>query len=314
MKKNHIFEEYKNRLILLTITAIFVMTMPALAQPELKSEINKTKITIGDPIELQLSLSPENKDDQVEWPLFADMLGELEWIDIGKIDTIEEDNRLVYHQKMQITGFDSGTYFIPNFTFLVNGEPWTTDSFEIYVETILVDTTQSIMDIKDVYDPGFSIWDYWEIILGSILAIALIAYLIYYFKKRKKKEQPKQVPMEEAHIVALRLLSELESKKLWETGAVKDFYAELSIILRSYIENRFQVKALEQTTDELLAAAKKNRELKVVRKDLRAIMQFSDLVKFAKAEASVSEHESYLEQAKYIIHKTKIKHQEEGNK
>lgn len=101
---------------------------------------------------------------------------------------------------------------------------------------------------------------------------------------------------------ALHELGELLEKRLPERGRVKDFYVELTHVVRRYIERRYGILAPRQTTEEFLAAAMKRSEFPAdTLSGLAAFLESADLVKFAGIEASVdtaanaaSKAESYL--------------------
>lgn len=101
---------------------------------------------------------------------------------------------------------------------------------------------------------------------------------------------------------ALHELGELLEKRLPERGRVKDFYVELTHVVRRYVERRYGIRAPRQTTEEFLAAAMKRPEFPAdTLSGLAAFLESADLVKFAGVEAGVdtaanaaSKAESYL--------------------
>ena len=81
---------------------------------------------------------------------------------------------------------------------------------------------------------------------------------------------------------AIRELAELLSKRLVERNRVKDFYVELTMIVRRYIERAHGIRAPEQTTEEFLeAVARDSRFTAEVVRRLRAFLESADLVKYA---------------------------------
>ena len=80
-------------------------------------------------------------------------------------------------------------------------------------------------------------------------------------KKRKQNIKPKVIIP--ADVVALNNLAALDKKELWQTGEIKAYHSEISEILRSYLENRFQILALELPTFEII----KNLENKGINSD-----------------------------------------------
>jgi hypothetical protein len=108
--------------------------------------------------------------------------------------------------------------------------------------------------------------------------------------------------------VALEQLDTLRLKKLWQNGETKEYYSELTDILRMYIEQQFDIHAAEMTTDEILFNMKPidiNR--KVVNK-LSDILMIADLVKFAKAFPSPLDNEQVFNHSIDFVQETATYH------
>jgi hypothetical protein len=88
--------------------------------------------------------------------------------------------------------------------------------------------------------------------LAAILVIIIIILFIRYFRKVPPPMVAVEVPKIPAHVIAYEKLEKLKSEKLWQEGKLKAYHSLLTDILREYIENRFKIQALEQTTDEIL--------------------------------------------------------------
>jgi hypothetical protein len=171
-----------------------------------------------------------------------------------------------------------------------------------------VDTSQDIKDVKPPLSISITLA---EILLyaGIVLLIAALGYVFYrWWKKRQTKpgEVVWTAPPRPAHVIAYEELGRLKDKRLWQQGLVKEYYSELTEILRRYIENRYGVMALEQTTDEILFALQAFRLPPAVVGDLESILRNADLVKFAKHKPAVSEHEVAMAQTYAIIEKTRV--------
>jgi hypothetical protein len=142
--------------------------------------------------------------------------------------------------------------------------------------------------------------------VGGVIFLVLLVFVILYFLRNKKIAQPKpQGPPETLQERALRLLSELDTKQLWQKKQVKQYYIELTDIVRSYIEERFSTPAMELTTDELLYKAQLHKELQPYHGLLSGILHMADLAKFAKAEPLPEEHTDAMEKAKQFIERSK---------
>ena len=312
-----------NKKFILFLIPVIFWTMAAFAQTTVTANVSTGKITIGQHIQLFLEVQAKSDQTTIKWPnVVADSIKGLDWIESGKIDTIKQQGFIVYKQKLSLTGFEAGKFMIPSFQFEIaegdkTAQIFATDSLGIEVQTVVVDTSKAFMPINDILQVESSWLDYWKNILIVLFILLLLAFLIIYFRKRwlkKKAEDTGKVPPEKAHERALRLLDELKSQKLWQSGQVKEYYALLSTILRSYLDNRFEVNAMELTTDELLKLSKQDKRIKAVRPELKRILKTADLAKYAKAEPLQVEQEACLDAAYLIIQKTKMQGVEASKK
>jgi large-conductance mechanosensitive channel len=286
-----------------------------------KAFTNERKIVIGDQVHLFLEVKPASKSDKVQWTAMPDSIHGLEIVEKGKIDSVADGTSYTLKQKLLVTGFDSGRFYIPAFHFQVttNGQTsqYATDSMPIDVQTVAVDTSKAFKPIKDIVAVKFSLLDYWKEILAGVVLIGFIVFLVWYFVKNKNTKVPEKqtkAPPEKAHEKALRLLSELKAKQYMQQGKGKEYFTEMSDIVRTYLEERFAITAMEQTTDELLSLLKKQTdnkaELRKVRPELKTILRTADLAKFAKANPLPDEYEACYAAAQEVIRRTQFKEEE----
>lgn len=120
----------------------------------------------------------------------------------------------------------------------------------------------------------------------ACIAAALLALLSVLGKKAKKAIAVRRLPPKKR---ALHELEALLGRDLPSKGRFKDYYSELTLVVRRYIERRHGIKAPRQTTDEFLAAAsgKPGFPAETVGR-LRDFLSSADLVKFAGASATVA--------------------------
>jgi len=139
--------------------------------------------------------------------------------------------------------------------------------------------------------------------------ISLIIALIDVFKNRPAKPtnwQFPEKPLQPAHEIALKKLNKLASAAYHEKGEIKLFYSELSHILRAYIESRYNIPALEITTDELMKGLSSGDLTEPLKNRLESIFHVADLVKFAKAEPTSEVHIAKLLEAKDFVEQTRL--------
>lgn len=165
-------------------------------------------------------------------------------------------------------------------------------------------------DIKDIKGPIYFPADYFIlIVILAIVALAALSFLIFYLlrKKAKKKSGVSSAPPEPAHEIAYRALNALKAKNLPQLGKTKEYYSELSDIVRHYLENRFNFRAPEMTTEEFLYSLRGSNDLTGSHKNLlKQFLNHCDLVKFAKYGPSRNEIDDSFSAAKKIVDETKI--------
>ena len=137
------------------------------------------------------------------------------------------------------------------------------------------------------------------------LIVWLAAWLIARYM-RKRQAMPRPAPKIPPHVVANKALVELGHRKLWQKGKFKAYYTALTSILRTYISGRWDIGALEMTSDEIIMALRDVEMPSASRTDLIAILRTADMVKFAKAEPEAEENEESLNRALYFVENTKL--------
>jgi hypothetical protein len=268
------------------------------------SKLDKPTILLGDQTVLRLSASvPAN--GKVSFPVLTDTLSaKVQIVGVGKLDTLKDQSgRWTINQAYTITAFDSGVQTIPSFTFTADGKEYKTDPIPLQVEAVKVDTTKAIYDIKQplAVKYGFMDWlrdNSGKVLLGLLLIIVLIG-LWLYFKKRKKPvpEIVEVKPIIPLHIQALNKLTALKDKKLLEQDQVKQYHSELTDIIREFLEKRYKIRAMEQTSDEIFSGIRHLEIDEENRNRLRQILTLADLVKFAKQKPFVSDNVQSMDNA-----------------
>ncbi|MDP1623748.1 MAG: hypothetical protein Q8M08_15585 [Bacteroidales bacterium] len=270
------------------------------------AKLDTNAMLIGDHVGLTLKYTGPSTS-QVLWPFLPDtIIGAITVIGRGKIDTsfTEDKKSVTFTQQLNLTCYDSGFYTIPQIPFKHRTLPDTTGFISatpmmlLAVHTVKVDTTQAIKPIIGPLKVPVTFREMLPWILAAIGVIILIIITIWYLNKRRKKEplfilKPKEVLL--PHELALRELEKLRIKKLWQSGRVKEYHSELTEILRSYIENKFKVPALEQTTTEITESLGNVQMCPSATLDkLTNLLILADMVKFAKVQPLAMENEKSL--------------------
>jgi hypothetical protein len=323
MNSNRIkfIQRLRSRLLAILLLAPFGSGV-ALAQDASKSgpapdvhvsaRMDAREITVGDQVRLFLEAKNLPGSFALQWPAIPDTFNHLEVVERGKIDTIQQADAVIYKQRIILTGFDSGTFLVPSFPFNYNSTQGASavlvksDSFSLLVQTVAVDTTKQFRGIKGIIYVKSTWLDYIWVIIGGVVFIVLLVVVIIYFLRNKKVLPPKpQGPVETLQEYTLRLLKELDTRQLWQKKQVKEYYVELTGIVRNYIEARFKTSALELTTDEILAKALEHKELHPYHDLLSVILNTADLAKFAKFQPMPQEHIDTMDKAKQFVETSK---------
>lgn len=291
------------------VSLLLLFSFVAFAQntPVVKAEIDTTNIRIGEQFEFKITV---NDTANVIIPKLEKLTG-LEIIEDKKIDTLK--NQLI--KKYILTGFDSGAYYIPQQQIFIRQRLHLTDSLLIKVASVKVDTTkQKMFPIKAIQSEPYQFDDFKPYLWYALIALIIIG-LILYFTLRKKKEVEEEVivpalpPFEEA----IQKLHELDEKLLWQNNQIKEYYSELTEIVRGFIERELKVPALESTTDELIDILTDFNDSKAISttketiKKLRDLLREADLVKFAKSKPISEQIEANRKEAEEVVTELKPK-------
>jgi len=291
----------------------------------ISASFDTSRIFIGD--QLKYSLSIEQPDNvTLNLPVFKDtLIKNIEIISGPVTDTVKnEKGTLLIKQDYLITSFDSGRYQIrPVFAELKGSDGikrfYSDYSFlEVLRPDIApADTTLKIYDIISPYRAPVTIGEILPWVLGLIAAVVIAYFAIKYIKKLRKEPSETEIIVlkDPAHVIALRELEHLKELRLWQKGEVKQYYSNLTEILRKYLENRFSVFSLELTTSETLDALLKTG----FRKDksyenLKTVLSGADMVKFAKHNPEPTENEAYFQTAWNFVIETKMEEEPEASK
>nr|WP_256259907.1 hypothetical protein [Winogradskyella luteola] len=256
---------------------------------QVKTEVDTTKIRIGEQINYKIKVEADSSS-LVVFPEGQTFMP-LEAVEALDIDTTKKDSKFLLSRIYKLTQFDSGSYTIPRQKIIIDEKPFFTDSLQVDVNTIEVDTTkQKLYDIKPIIEVQKSGSNWWKWLLAIIAAIVLVAFLLWWFIWRKKPlTEEEEIALLPPYDRAKLALQKLDESQYLIRSEVKEYYSELTFIIRKYLDEKVYDRALESTTDELIARLQLLKEGNQVHltkdtiQNLQSILKRADLVKFAKS-------------------------------
>tara|TARA_R110002049_G_scaffold28018_1_gene96145 strand:- start:199888 stop:201492 length:1605 start_codon:yes stop_codon:yes gene_type:complete len=291
---------------------VFICTFQGFSQnvPTVRSEVDTTAIKIGEQINFTVTVEADSTA-QVIFPE-GQTFAPLETVEAFATDTTRKSDRYTLQKIYALTQFDSGLYKLPAQRIEIDGKGYLTDSLQIEVATVAVDTlAQKMYDIKPLMEVQKSHMQLWKMLLGILIGLALLGGLIYWFIFRKKPlTEAEKEALLPPYDRALLELKKLENSKYLIQDEYKEYYTELTTIVRSYLEEDAHVMAMESTTDELISKLemlKDAGELKLDHDTLhqfKRILQTADLVKFAKSKPDTAVAEEDRKSIEQIVIKT----------
>ena len=290
----------------------------------LSDDSESDSLYIGDPFSIVVEVS-HAPDERIKWPQILPSMplleGEkrsnavLEILDKSETDSsFADDGRVTVRRRLDATIFDAGDFTIPawHFDLLTVGSE-TVDNvnstpLQIRVFAPPLDAGDQPRDIKQPLDLPF---DWLAVLIWGLIglgagAAALTVWLL--LRRRRPREVVAEVVPKlsvPAHKTALNALRALEKDELWQRGEVKHYYTRISEILRTYLEERYNMLALESTSAEILADLRAFVQQDTAEyAQLSRILETADLVKFAKIEPQAEMHNSCLREAYIFVENT----------
>ena len=289
---------------------LFLFFKVCLSQAQVSSSIDTTLIRIGE----EIIYSIQVEVDSTALVLFPEgqSFNPLEVIDSYDIDTTRLQDKIRLIKKYGLTQFDSGSYTLPSQRVVINNKPFNTDSINLEVFNVLVDTTkQKMFHIKpafEVEESGFDFEKLFYWIVPILLIVGIIAFLFFRRRKRKKMELAKQLPPYEEAIEALKVL---DHSHFLENDNSKSYYSSLTEILKRYIGREVDDAALESTSNELIDrlilhkdAGSFDFDAETINK-IDKILKRADLIKFAKMKELEGQAKTDRTVVEDIINETK---------
>lgn len=273
----------------LALLSIFYFLFSFFSFSQVTTQVDTTKIRIGE----QISYKIKVETDSTKLVVFPEgqTFMPLELVETLKIDTIKKGARFNLLRAYTLTQFDSGSYYIPKQKIIIGNRTFFTDSLKIDVNTIVVDTLkQGLFDIKPIIKVEKSWSKWWLYSLIILVILAAIAFLLYWFIWRKKPlTEEEEIALLPPYERAKLALKKLDDSKFLERSEIKEYYSELTFVIRKFLDEKVYDRALESTTEQLIARLDlltEGNQLRLKKgtiQNIESILKRADLVKFAKS-------------------------------
>lgn len=302
---------------LFVLMIIFVINLILLVNlvhaSEVETRVIPPRMLIGEHAELIFEIDIL-EGNRLEMPIFNEMINDkIEILQYGTTDTLpsEKPGHIRLRRKLLITSWEDGFHPIEPFRFLhiIAADTLILESDPVLLEVEAFDLEEQtdLKDIKSLISAPITVR---EVLPWSMVALAL-AGLVYgilsFMKKRKVRPQPQTIwekPDIPAHVAAFNSLEKLKARKLWQQGKIKEYYSEITEVLRHYLEKRYGINAMEMTTSEIMHAMVGKFSDLQAREILLSRLQLADLVKFARYTPNVADNEHIMEDSFVFVKMT----------
>lgn len=285
------------------------LSVKAQIEPTVKTKIDTTKIRLGEEIKYTVIVEA----DQLATVIFPEgqTFSPLEMIESYKVDTSFAQAKMTLIKKYGLTQFDSGSYKIPRQRILIGDRTIQTDSFQIEVANVVLDTVnQGLYDIKPAIELPTDYSKFWKYLLWIIpVLLAIVLFLFWLLRRHKKRiEAEKYIPPFEK---ALASLEALDKTDFIASAKYKEYYSTLTDTVRRYYDEKVYDRALESTTDELIERLELEKDSGHIDfnpqtiQQLKDIFKRADLVKFARINPPTGKAEADRLAIEQIVKETK---------
>jgi hypothetical protein len=287
--------------------------------PTVAARLDRTEARIGDKLVLTVTTVaaagvPTNLPTELDLQPFELLGGDpvIEEKDLG-------DGHRSRTFRMDVAAYETGDLAVPPIKVTYIGKDGSvlsrkTEPVPIRISSLIANEPDP--QLKEAVEPVTVLQeDLTLVYVAAALVAAAVGGIFTLWLRRRWRERDARrppPPPRPAHEIALEKLDRLAKSALHAVGdappadaELRQFYFELSEILREYLGNRFGFLALEMTTEELVAEVQRRAPRGLVPGELAGWLSGCDLVKFAKLAPPPSEARGALETAIRMVESTR---------
>ena len=253
-----------------------------------ETSVDRSEIYIGDLINYRLTIIHDSNIVLTPPPIGAN-LGAFDVKDYQTDESTRlKDGRIKVESRFSLTTFTTGDYIIPPIPveFMLPDSTvkyLISEPTPIKVKSLLAESSDTA-DIRDIKGPiefktSYALYYYFG---GAFLILAAVAAYIFWRIRRKRMQQGEPVDLRKPWEIAFEELALLKEKNYPSDGQFKQFYVELTEIVRAYLGRIYTIPVLDMTTEEFLVVIMEEEIDEQLFSRLKNFLGFADLVKFAK--------------------------------
>jgi hypothetical protein len=274
---------------------------------------------IGDTVTLTVTVLGD-KDVELLMPEFGQMLDRYAILDFTTSARIDDEQRTVIEQRYELQPPRSGSQSIaPIMIEFVDHRPGAKaapddmDAYELLTERLAFEV-QSVLptDADADLEPPLGklpplasatatsrLW--WFVVAGLIAVAAPFAWRYWLAARRTARQRS-------AYDIATERLGRLLTWPRTEAAEIDAFFVELSALVRRYVEDRFELRAPELTTEQFMVAMSQSPDLAHAHQSLlHDFLRRADLVKFARFMPPAEDIDESVDAAQRILAETRYR-------
>jgi hypothetical protein len=279
------------------------------ADAEIRANVDKAVATSGDVITYTIEID-HTPSTEVTLPEQGGNMASLRIVDAGRDKPVMLDGRVIEKRWYKLRADLVGSYVLPPIEASYKGQdgnppPTPLNTSEIFIEVkSVMPADGSATDIRDLKPlPVVHYTKRWPFVVGALALVAAGLAAVAYFWKRRRAAST--APQPKAHEVAFAALNALRKTDFADAQAVRQWYFDISEVLRAYVEARYHLNATDLTTEEIFSRLSLLTDLAPAeRMRLQSFLADTDQVKFANHTPAQEEISTTYERALSFVEAT----------
>ncbi len=293
--------------IFIVFTFVWLISYSGAAQ-NLSVQSPSDSLTVGEVFDFSITLNSQENFSKLIFPDSTYFNGDIEMVSSRQFRLSDYSDST--HYQLQFFGIENSTISPLPVRIVFDNDTTTifTEPVQLLYKQTIASEEDPLKPIKPIFEFPRAIWPY---IVGLVVLLLAAALIWYFFFRKQEVEETEPAPVPVFHNPLDELELRLEQLKADHESNIekdyKDFYSRLGDAVRWYIEELYNIPALESTTREVLRFLDAFGVDVELIKHTRKILNEADMAKFAKFKPSLdqswkayNEGIAFLERAKVI--------------